>query len=383
MKEIFKLIGGLLIGIAAGLLIAGLILLICTDITIPQYIDKLASIEAMETGMLAFGGALVFMLSLAIVIPAHEAGHLVAGLLTGYRFVSFRIFNLTLIRQNGKTRLKRFSIAGTGGQCLLTPPDLPLDKIPTGWYNAGGVLANLLLLILTTPLFLLPLHPLAKGALAIFCLTDAFVMLFNGIPLKINGMGNDGYNMLFLHRNPRSKHSLMIQLRSNALIQEGIRPKDMPDSWFVWEKDLDYSNPLEVALPMMYASRLIDEMRWEEAYEKFDELYSHRDKIMQLYVNEIAGELAFCAMVTGHAERAREILDPKLRKYIVAYRKMMSSKQRILCAEALYLDRDTEKAQEIYSTLESTKDKYLLQGEVESDLDIIRHFLATEERPAI
>ena len=72
---------------------------------------------------------LVFVLVFLIVISAlylqillHEAGHLVFGLLTGYRFLSFRVGSLMLVREQGKLRLKSFSIAGTGGQCILIPP---------------------------------------------------------------------------------------------------------------------------------------------------------------------------------------------------------------------------------------------------------------------
>jgi len=375
MKAILKLFAGLLIGIFAGLIIAAVIIVLFSDTTLSEFISKLHSSDILELTGAAMIGMASFLMSLAILISVHEAGHLVCGLLTGYKFVSFRIFNMTFINVDGKLRMKRFSIAGTGGQCLLTPPDLPLEQIPTAWYNAGGVSANILLLLIALPLLWLDLNPFLFEAVIIFCLTDAAVIILNGIPMKLGGIGNDGYNMLYLRHNPLSKMALILQLRSNALIQEGMRPKDMPDDWFEWKTDIDYKNPLEVSIPLMYASRLMDEMKWEPAYAKFEELYSHRSEIIQLYVNEIACELAFCAMMTGHIERAEELLDVKLRKYIDTYRKVMSSKQRLLCAVALYLENDRDKAIGIYNSIESSKDKYLLQGEVESDLAIMRKIL--------
>ena len=259
---------------------------------------------------------------------------------------------------------------------MLTPPDLPLEKIPTVWYNAGGVLANILVLILVLPLCLLNLHPFIVEGLVILCITDGLLILVNGIPLKLNGISNDGYNIIYLNKNLLSKRAIVMQLRSNALIQDGMRPKDMPDDWFEWWTDIDFKNPLEVSIPLMYASRLIDEMNFEAAYSKFKELYHLKSDIIQLYVNEIACELAFCAMVTGHTEEAHTLLDDKLRKYIEDYRKVMSSKQRILCAITLYLDKDKDKAIEIYQSLNDTKEKYLLQGEVKSDLAIMDWMLS-------
>lgn len=375
MKTVLKLIGGLMIGVMAGLTIGAIISLLFTDTTLSGFIDKLLSVNGVEGILTGLVGILSFVVAIVILIPVHEAGHLVFGLLTGYKFVSFRVFNYTFIKIDGKFKVKKFSVAGTGGQCLLTPPELPLEQIPTGWYNAGGVLANLIVLLAMLPLFLLDLNPFVSVFLFIFCLTDILIILMNGIPLKLNGISNDGYNMIYLNRNLLSKKSIVLQLRSNALIQNGMRPKDMPDEWFYWQTDMDYKNPLEVSIPLMHASRLVDLMQWEEAYKELSSLYSHKDEVMQLYVYEIACELAFCAMVTGRMDEACEILDPALMKYIEAHMKVMSSKQRLLCAKALYLDGNREKALEIYRKLENNSEKYLLQGEVRSDLAIMQQIL--------
>ncbi len=375
MKTVLKMILGLLIGVLAGLILGGGAAVLFTDTTIPEFFEKLRGMAGVEALLAASVGIGAFLLSLLILIPAHEAGHLVCGLLNGYKFVSFRIFNLTFIKIDGKIRIKKFSVAGTGGQCLLTPPELPVEEIPTVLYNAGGVLANILLLIVVLPLFFLDLHPLLKEALVIYCFIDAFMILTNGIPMKLGGISNDGYNILYLRNQSKSKRSLMIQLRSNAMIQEGVRPKDMPDEWFVPDSEINYKNPMEVAVPLMHASRTIDEMEWEKAYKEIEKLYEHKDEIMTLYVNEIACELLFCALVTGRIERANEILDAKLKKYIESYSKVMSSKMRILCAMALYLDNDREKAEKIYKSLKEAQPNYLLQGEVKSDLAIMQSIL--------
>lgn len=375
MKTILKYIIGLIVGIAVGLTIGGVISVVFTDTTLTEYISRLRSGIGLEAIAAAGVGIAAFIVSLLILIPAHEAGHLVCGLLSGYKFVSFRIFNYTFIHAGGKIRIKKFAVAGTGGQCLLTPPELPDSQIPTALYNAGGVLANLILLLAVIPLFWLDLNPFEREALVIFCLCDVLLILINGVPMKLAGMGNDAYNILLLRKSPLSKHAFVVQLRSNALIQDGVRPKDMPGEWTVWLTDIDYHNPLEVSIPLMHASRAIDEMDFERAFVEFDTLYGHKDDMIQLYVNEIACELAFCAMAVGRPDKAKELLDVKLRKYIDAYSKVMSSKRRLQCAMALWLDHDPDEALRIYESLRNSKDSYLLQGEVESDLAIMTHIL--------
>ncbi len=375
LKNILKLAVGLLAGILIGLTFAGVGVVLFTDRTAAQFISSLGGADMLEVIYAAVAGVMFFLISLSVIIITHEAGHLMCGLMSGYRFVSFRIFNYTILRSNGHFRLKRFAVAGTGGQCLLDPPDRPVENIPVFWYNAGGVLANLLLLIIAAVLFPLVSHPMMVEFLVIFMLTDFILILINGIPLKMGGAGNDAYNMLHLRNDHAAKRAIMLQLHANALIQEGIRPKDMPDRWFEWPEHTDWRNSLEVSMPLMHASRLVDRMEWEKAYGEFEEMYSHKDEIVSLYVYEISCELAFCAMITGRLDRAMSLLDKELMNYVNQYAGVMSSKQRLLCGKALMMDHDRDKAMSIYDRLLTTKDTYLLQGEVKSDLDIMERML--------
>lgn len=375
MKTGLKLIVGLLAGILIGFLIGAFVVLTFTHTTWSEYIDKYYTIDFSE-GLAVFIVALVSMIvSFIVLVPIHELGHLICGLLTGYKFVSFRIFNYTISKINGKLKVKKFAVAGTGGQCLLTPPDLPLEDIPTGWYNFGGIFANLIVLVIALPFFLLDLNPFFAEALGVFVAVDAIMIMLNGIPMMANGVGNDGYNMKLLKKNLLSKQGIVNQLRANALIQNGVPPKDMPDEFFMNMSEIDYSNALEVSIPLMYSSRLVDEMKYEEALTCLELLYSNKKEIMPLYVKEIACELAFLYLRTGHPYKAEELLDRDLKKYIETYHKMMSSKERLRCAIALYLDKDEAKAHEIYENLLKSKDDYLLQGEVLSDLDLMGNML--------
>lgn len=375
MKTILKAILGLLAGGLLGLVIGGLIVTIFTDTTWSEWIQKFYSID-MGEGLAVFIVSVVsLIISILILVPIHEVGHLVCGLLNGYKFVSFRIFNYTIIKVDGKLRIKKFGVAGTGGQCLLTPPDLPLEEIPTGWYNFGGILANIIVLVIVLPLFLLPLNPFVTEALGVFAAMDFIMILLNGIPMMAGGVGNDGYNMRLLKRNLLSRLGIVNQLRANALIQGGTRPKDMPEELFINPEKIDYKNALEVSIPLMYSSRLLDKMEYEEALKCLESLYVHKDEIMPLYVKEIACELAFLYMRTGKTEDAEKLLDKDLRKYVENYRKMMSSKERILCAQAFYIDKNEEKAREILSDLKARQDEYLLQGEIKSDIALMEDML--------
>lgn len=378
MKKTLKLIANFAIGTVIGVVGAGIGIYIASGKSIISAFEKLTDIN----GFLIVGMVLAvftfLLLSFFLQIILHEGGHLVCGLATGYKFVSFRIFNLTFIRLNGKFRLKRFGLAGTGGQCLLTPPDKPLQDIPTVLYNLGGVLANLLTAVIAIILLLTidDMPRLLDIFLIIFSTVGILIGLMNGIPMKLGGIGNDADNMRLLLNDNRTKQALVTQLRVNALVQEGVRLKDMPEEWF-HQEETDYRNALQATVIIMLASRLLDMEEWETAYNELDEVIAHKKELIGLLVMEVECELLFTALVTGRKQRAEALYTKELENYIRKYKKVVSSKQRQLCALALYREKDATKAKEIYETVRRRKEEYLMQGEVKSDIALMKSILTT------
>ena len=234
MNQVLKIIGGFFVGILIGLVAAGAGLVLFGDMSFSEYIGKFSQLNVIEVIGIPLLSLAFFLIAIFLQVSLHEAGHLMCGLASGYRFVSFRIFSFTWIRQGGKVRMKRFSVSGTGGQCLLAPPEKPDEEIPVTLYNIGGVAMNFLtVLVALVPLVLIDDMPfLWKMFLIQFIGIGVFLGLLNGIPMKMGGIGNDAYSLRLLKQNSGTKHALVLQLRINALIQEGMRPKEMPEAWF-------------------------------------------------------------------------------------------------------------------------------------------------------
>src|SRR5699024_8670727 len=111
--------------------------------------------------------------------------------LSGYGFASYRIGSLMWIKQDGKVRFKRFSIAGTGGQCLMTPPELTEEGMPYVLYNLGGVLMNLILAALCLCAdFLWAENWYLSAFLIVTALSGVWLAAVNGIPLKLGLLNN-------------------------------------------------------------------------------------------------------------------------------------------------------------------------------------------------
>ena len=214
-------------------------------------------------------------MAVAIVlhIVLHEAGHLLMGLATGYRFSSFRIGNIAFVRQDGRIRVRPYKLAGTGGQCLMSPPEVPAEQVPFLWYNAGGVMMNVVVALLALVL-------LITGNMSMWwsewCMMMVIVGLFlavmNGIPMRPGGMQNDGMNILMLYRKPEKRKDLVRQLQIAAAATEGKRLNEMPAEWFDCDPVDDNKDLLRLASHLNYQARLIDEGRLVDAHAAAEDL---------------------------------------------------------------------------------------------------------------
>lgn len=163
------------VGAAMGLLVA--------RILGPEITDTIAAMGPLKFA-LAYG-SLIALVALAafLQIIIHEGGHLVFGLATGYRFSSFRVASLMLLKRDGRYELKHLSIAGTGGQCLMIPPAYTEEGFPYKLYNLGGVIANVVSALICG-LLLIPFHNnrYVMAFLASIAVIGVGYALMNGIP---------------------------------------------------------------------------------------------------------------------------------------------------------------------------------------------------------
>lgn len=376
-KSFLIMLAAFCIGTVAGLSLAALGAALFTDMSFVDFWIKLSNVKLTDWLAAALGGIAMFALGLLLQVVVHEVGHLLFGLLSGYRFVSFRIFSFTLIREGGRLRVKRFHLAGTGGQCLLAPPERPLEEVPVMIYNLGGVIANVATALMAVfTLRLIGNHGLLPTLfLVMFAIAGLMLVLLNGIPRRVNGLGNDAYNVRLLRR-PQSKRAFLCQLGVNALLQAGVRIKDMPAEWFAEEEVPDYGDGLQLSSHLMKVSRLMDEAEWESAHMALEAVMAHQPPVEGLLRREVECELLFTSLVTGRSDRADALFSEALMRHVRLYQDSMSSKQRLLFAIALCRDKDVEKAQGILGQVIARKDSYLLQGEVTSDIEQMRLLLA-------
>ena len=320
-----------------------------------------------------FGNAIALVMGvfvgLFLQILIHEAGHLIFGLLTGYSFVSYRVGSVALIRVQNKFKIKRFHIPGTAGQCLMNPPDYKEGEIPYFWYNSGGVIINLIAsMICLVVVAQSNSSPYIQSLWLGFALVGFILAITNGIPQKIEGMPNDGYNIKMIKEDEQSKYAFFVQLRVNALLSEGVRLKDLPLEMVHVKDAEDFSNPLKASRGFLEYYWHLDHLDFERAGEVLALATPYLDQMIPLYRNELNGERLFMELI-GDADPTKidKIYDIDIQTYMSKMNLMPNKKRIFMAYEGIY-KKNQEKAKAYYEELKQTASKYPLLGEAEMEL---------------
>lgn len=355
------------LGLTIGVLVKG------GDVSFGVILSKIKGLSWEEVIGVPLVSVLSMLVGGALQIILHELGHLIGGLLSGYRFLSFQAMGIVLVNDGGKLRVKRFNMDGALGQCLMTPPDVPSDKMPVVVYNAGGVVMNVIATAICVTIMLCAkdLSPFAYIFFGVIALIGLYFIIVNGVPMCISGLPNDGYNMLKLRHNEKSREAFASVLRLCVLLSEGVRPRDIPLSIFQNPEEVDFSQPIQVNLLLGYASTLMDMGRYDESERIFLEIIE-REKKIKIFVLESKCELSCLLMMRGETDEASSLIDEKELKMVKSMSGSMSSKQRYLFFRALHCEEDRKKAEEIYNTVDSRRNNYLIKGEVDMDLEMMR-----------
>ena len=351
----------LLIGAACGLLIL-------------MYLDKPDQSEnRFHLDFLPFLLMLAAMYAaLLIQIILHEAGHLIFGLLTGYRFSSFRIFSLMWVKLDGRVQFRKLNIAGTGGQCLMIPPDLANGKMPVMLYNFGGAIVNLITAIVCFGLsFLFPVRSLGWTILMLFVVIGLAFALMNGLPIKTGPVNNDGRNALDLSRSEEATRAFWIQMKVNEQISKGIRLKDMPDGWFAVPSEASMSNGIIATIGVLACNRLMDQHRFDEADRLMKQLLSRKSGIVGLYRNLMVCDRMYVEMIS---ENRQEVLDGMRSKDQLKIMKAMKKYPSVLRTEYVYAllsEKSPEKAEKAMAQFDQCAKTYPYPGEIEGERELI------------
>lgn len=257
--------------------------------------------------------ALLGTMSLQVIL--HELGHLIFGLFSDYRFVSFRVFSFAIYKKDGKLRFGRYRVPGTFGQCFMCPTKED-DAMPYRALLLGGVIVN-------TAVALLFVIPLVFLYHILFWRLFSYGMIFwgitfaigNGIPRKSGAIANDGYHIKILPQSAFERASFFNQLRISAAMTEGKRFSEMPEEWFSLPEHQTI-DPLSATLRTMEAEREMDLGRLDQAKTILLDLATRGESLSEFQLSSVLTELLYLEMVGKHRLDQIEILRKELETHL-------------------------------------------------------------------
>lgn len=308
--------------------------------------------------------------SVLIAILFHELGHLIAGLLSGYGFLSYRVGSFVLVKYSTGYELKRYSIPGTAGQCLMTPPKYNNGNFPFILYNSGGWIMNLVLGGIGILIYTLSENPFLRYFLIIFIAIQILAALSNAIPLSM-GVPNDGKNIQILKNNLEAREGFWSMLQVNALLTEGMEYKDIPEKYLKDPKELTI---LTIYYPLYRAMALLQRGEYEQAYELQKELMKHPEA---LTINEIILRydlLTTKILLSDDQENLKTEIDPYLTKEFYKMDKIFKSflnRNRFWILYYRYVDVDPKKEEKYQKNFNKICQTNPNKGEVVSERKIL------------
>ncbi len=340
--------------------------------------------EKMSIPMLTIMAALaivVIFLAYSINIYIHEIGHMFFGLMTGYKFSSLRLGRLMLTKENGKLHFSRFYMPGTGGQCVMAPPEEDAENMPVVLYNLGGLIMNLLVFLICACLFLKmkAAHPIAGIICLMFALTSLVILLTNGIPLSETG--TDGANAIILYKDKNARAAFRNQMLIIKYIADNYSIQDIPKELFLYDKSVAMTNPLITAQAINCFNYLYTSRQYEQAKGMALYILENAKSINQFQEKILYGELLFMTMVVDKDTEAAKKQFEAHKKELTAAAGFISM-QRILYAYYCLIEIDEKKAKKYEKLFEKSVKNYPYPKDAATEkeqFDMIHEILREKE----
>lgn len=322
-----------------------------------------------------------FLLACFITVFAHvvihELGHLVCGLISGYRFVTLRVGRHMLVRDHGTGRLqaKTYPAGHTGivGQCLMQPPQPREGSFPFMLYNFGGGLANMVAaLVVGTMLRLMPWSTIPGIIGVAFTVVGLYLATTNLIPMRFQGISNDGSNVRLLDTDENMRRAFWATLQIHALLARGARLRDVPASLFDIPQHADKDNAMICSWAVIRSEACLDLHDFESVLRFHDEWYAATGAV-PLLKNRMLCVFMFLQLLGGIE---RDTVAHNLDEGVAALLQRTGCAlqvPRLMYTRALLIEGDTEKASKWLSEFDQIARSWPYAGEIATEIDLMSY----------
>lgn len=282
---------------------------------------------------------IVILVSIPFHVFLHEVGHLIAGYLSGYDFIMFRLFNRLWIKTDQGLSKRKQTIPGVLGQALMVPPEgSQKESPPFLFYHLGGLIFNGLTAFLLILFGRGTADPFTRYFFYLSAVTAIFMLITNLLPFK----GTDGYNIVRYLKKKQPDEEIVTLLYLYRDLVHGVSFKDLQKNIDINEFQ-DFKNPNTATFHSIHAAAYLEAYDFENARKIYASLWQNIDQLFEGHQADIGMNYFFTLLLTDptHSD-VKKIQKSNLYK---AYGKIkQADSYRAFAAEALYLEQDYKKA---------------------------------------
>lgn len=300
--------------------------------------ESLLLLTSLEIAPYLFTLTFVFFLVFGwLQIALHELGHLVFGLATGYRFLSYRIFTWVVVREHGKIRLKRQTINEALAQCLMVPKEhWDEEDYPYQLYLSGGVIFNAVFSL--AALLLLRITSLYPVHVWLFAAIGMYLVFSNTFPKRMN----DGNILKKCRENKDYRKMMYHQLRTVYFLSEGKQLSQLPPESFALSDEVPMKDPFSLYVVRLEYYKYLEQFDFERAANLLEQQWQMKDQIEMVDRIMIAAERLFCLSLQKKAEEARQLYYHQEIQHILKFEQVTF--KRLFAAYFLFVEQNPAKA---------------------------------------
>lgn len=280
--------------------------------------DQIFELDILKSILLFLSFFLSCLIGIYLHIFLHELGHFVFGRLSSYTLQSFRIGNHILVPGERGYTIKKYTLQGTAGQCLMRPPHLGKEKpLPFLLYNLGGAIFNIVFSVLFVFVaYLLRTNIFLSIAFMGLAIIGVILGLSNAIPVKIAGFPTDGYNIKAMLGNKEAQEAFALQLEQHARLAEGQTYTDMPEAFFALPSEQSMENHLVAWRASLRTAYLMVKEEFDAVVKLSEDLLSNEaigfDSITRKF---IINDWIFASLILDPEADLTRFMDTDYEKY--------------------------------------------------------------------
>ena len=231
---------------------------------------------------------------------------------------------------------------------------------PTSWGAANLTVAAVAAALLATGIQ----NTAAAFTASMFLFTGIVTAAMNGLPIRVGGMPNDGFNARIMRRDIEIRRMLWIQLTVNAQYSRGRLLRDMPDEWFAIPQGADLANHMYTSVALFDVWRQIERRDFAAADDLLLRLHLREGRMIELYRLETAVDRMFVAvMLQRPLQSIRNIFTDRVRAYVTADARYNISHALELYAWERFVEGDPERAADRAETIRRALPRHHVGGE--------------------